>query len=140
MLIIPFTGEQYRNALQAERGHYGEMLLFDDLNEETLIEKIKQITSDNSYFTNVGKANSKLSDYPIEPVKEAVFWIQHACKHKGIEKSPSINLCWFSYYSLDVAALYVGIILTFILFWVLTIKLIVHRYRKREQRGKFKYY
>ena len=140
MLIIPFTGEQYRNALQAERGHYGEMLLFDDLNEETLTEKIKQITSDNTYFTNISKANSKFLDYPIEPVKEAVFWIQHVCKHKGIEKSPSVHMCWISYYNLDVAALYVAILLICILFWVLTIKLIVRRYRKREQRGKFKYY
>jgi len=140
MLIIPFTGEQYRNALQAERGHYGEMLNFDDLNEETLIEKIKQITEDNTYFTNIGKAKSKLFDYPTEPVKEAVFWIQHVCKHNGIEKSPSVNLWWIIYYSLDVAAFYVAILLTFISFWVLTIKLIVRRYRKREQRGKFKYY
>lgn len=140
MLIIPFTGEQYRNALQAERGHYGEMLLFDDLNEQTLTEKIQRIADDNTYFTSISAVSSRLLDAPIESFKEATFWIQHVCKYKGIEKSPSVHLSWITYLSLDVFALYFGILLTCILFWVLTIKLILRRYRNREQKGKFKYY
>ncbi|KAG5674708.1 hypothetical protein PVAND_004660 [Polypedilum vanderplanki] len=140
MLIIPLTGEQYRNGLEAEKNGYGKILMFDDINEKTLAEAIVEITTDKSYFSNVNTAYSKFTDNPIEPMKEAIYWIQHVAKFGGLEKSPSVNYSWFTYYNLDVAAFYFLIFIIVVIFWIVTIKLILNRYRKREERGKFKYY
>lgn len=140
MLIIPFNGEQYRNGIEAERNHFGKMIPFDDITEETFADALTTILEDNTYFMQISKVSSKLSNVPIEPLKNAIFWIHHACKYQDIEKSPSVYFSWFTYYELDVLAFYMGILLTCIMFWVFSITLIVRRYRQREQRGKFKYY
>jgi glucuronosyltransferase len=140
MLIIPLNGDQFRNGLDAERNGYGKMLLFDDLNEKTLAKAIYDITSDKTYFTKIATASSKFMDNPIEPLREALFWISHVAKYKGIEKSPSVEYSWIVYYNIDVAAFYCIIFGTCVLFWFIIIRLLWSRYRKREERGKFKYY
>lgn len=140
MLIIPFTSEQYRNGIRAERNKFGKMVLFDDINEVSFANAIKDITDDTEVFTHMSAVSKKFMDNPVDPMKEAMFWIEHAAKFKYVEKSPSVNFSWLMYYNLDVAAFYFALLLTCILFWVFTITLIVRRYRKREERGKFKYY
>jgi glucuronosyltransferase len=140
MLIIPLTGDQYRNALDAERNGYGKMLLFDDMDEKTLANAILEITKDTTYFTRIGTAFAKLVDNPVDPMKEALYWIQHVAKYGTVEKSPSADYSWITYYNVDVVAFYFSILFFCVLCWAITIKLILDRYRHRETKGKFKYY
>jgi UDP-glucoronosyl and UDP-glucosyl transferase len=138
--VIPFTGEHYRNGLRAERGHFGKMIQFDELNAETFLKTIKEVIDDKTYFTGVRQAANKFFARPNEPLREAIFWINHIAGNNGFDVRPKALFSpWYQFYGYDVLLFYFVILFICVLFWIMTIKLILS-YRKKQERGKFKYY
>lgn len=140
MIIIPFTGEQYRNGLRAQKDKIGVMIEFDNLDAKTLKNAIESILNDNSYYQNLKDAYEVFTSNPVEPMNEALFWIDNIAKNGKVGKLDVSHLSCIERNGLDVAAFYIGIILLCIFFWAFTITLIVKRYRQKQERGKFKYY
>lgn len=76
MLIIPFTGEQYRNGMRVEREGNGAMMLFDDITAQSLADKIIEITTSTTYFPKAKEQQTLFLSTPLEPSKEAIFYIE----------------------------------------------------------------
>jgi glucuronosyltransferase len=139
MIVIPFTGEQYRNGLYAERHGFGKLLEFDDLTNETLTAAIDEVLG-SSFYKAVKTEDLKVNSNPSNPLRDSLYWISNAIEFRQSLKSPSVNFSWFKYHNLDIFGFYFVIFLITILFWIQLIRLGCKRWRTREEKGKFKYY
>lgn len=106
MLLIPFFGDQHRNAHRIQSVGYGNFIAFDDITKDTLLKEITEIISDESYSVRAQQASAIFNNNLMHPMDEAMWWIEYVCKFKGAKhlKSHAVNLSWFSYLLLDVFA------------------------------------
>ncbi|XP_058448414.1 UDP-glycosyltransferase UGT5-like [Malaya genurostris] len=108
MLFIPFYGDQYRNALRAERAGYALSLNFGDVNVITLGSRINELLTNPAFRRSAKKASELFRDNLVPPMEEAMFWIEYVIRHKGAKhlKSISVDLSWIQYLMLDVLAFF----------------------------------
>lgn len=104
LLVIPFFGDQFRNAHRVSSAGYGKILKYNDISEESFMKYIKGMINDKSYSTKAKHTSAVFKDNILHPLDEAVFWIEHVAKFKGAKhlKSHAIEMSWFTYLSLDV--------------------------------------
>lgn len=142
MIIIPFTGEQYRNAMRVKKDGNGDVILFDDLDAKLLEKKILEIVKDKEkkFYSNTKEAQIAFNAAAVEPMKEALFWIENIIRSQGVPKLERAHLSCFQRSGIDVITFYFLILLSIVLFWIIIIKFFVKRYRQKQERGKFKYY
>lgn len=141
MIIIPFTGEQYRNGLRAEKAKIGKILNFDDIDANTLENLINEMRANGSnYYQTLKQFESGINSSPLSPLKEAIFWIEDTINNKAKSKIETPQLSSFQLYGFDVAAFYLSIILSWIIFWIICITCIVRRSKAKKDNKKFKYY
>lgn len=71
----------------------------------------------NSYRQTVKKLSSVFLDQPNKPLDRAVFWVEYVLRHKGAVhlRSAARNLNYIQYFSLDVIAVFLVIIIVDIL-------------------------
>jgi glucuronosyltransferase len=57
-------------------------------------------------------------DRPMSTIDKAVYWVEYVIRHKGANhlRSPAVELKWYQYYLLDIAAFVILII--FIVFFI----------------------
>lgn len=126
MLFTPFFGDQHRNAERAARQGYARSLPFSIINATLLNDNIREMLKNDSY-SKAAKAKSLIfRDNLNDPMQEAIYWIEYVVRHNGAKflKSYSVNLNFFQYYSLDVFAFVIAvIIISSILFFILLDKL-----------------
>lgn len=123
MLLIPLFGDQHRNAMRASRAGYGKMIDFNDISTDLLVKTVHEMTTNNSYANRMKEISSISKDNLVDPMDEALFWIEYVIRHRGAKhlKSNAIHMSWFSYLLLDVllvnvVALSLG---TFLLVWII---------------------
>lgn len=118
--MIPFFGDQFRNAKRAQLNGYAKHIDFNTLNTETLVNAIREMTTNKSYLNRAREISAVFNDNLVHPMDETVFWIEHVAKFRGAKhlKSHAANMNWFHYLLLDVfAVLILGpIILLFVLY------------------------
>lgn len=75
------------------------------------------ISSVDSYRETIKKLSSIFLDQNDKPLDRAVFWIEYVLRHKGAVhlRSAARNLSYIQYFSLDVIAVFVVIIIVDIL-------------------------
>lgn len=102
LIMIPFFGDQFRNAKLAQRTGYAKHLNFNELSTEQIFGAIQEIITNESYSNKVKEISSVFKDNLVNPMDEAVWWIEHVAKFRGVTKSHAVNMNWFSYLLLDV--------------------------------------
>lgn len=118
LLLIPFFGDQFRNAFRVETAGYGKFMSIHDLTKESFSNTINELVSNESYMTKAKETSAIFKDNLVHPMDEAIFWIEHVCKFKGAKhlKSHAVNMSWFTYLSLDILLVNIVIFFAFILF------------------------
>lgn len=82
------------------------------------------------------------NDRPINSLELSVYWTEYVMRHKGTKhlKVAIHELYWFQYYSLDVVALLVTVVLVFVMLTAKCMKLCFRTLRrKRKQEWLFFY-
>lgn len=99
--------------MNAESQEYAIKLGFSEITEESLKSKIEEILHNEKYSRNAKKISHLLKDNPMEPMAEAMFWIEYVIRNKGAKhlKSAAVNLPWYQYMMLDIFGLLAGILL-----------------------------
>lgn len=112
LLVIPFFGDQHRNAHRIVSGGYGKSLGFSEITKETFSAKIQELISDKSYFNRAKYTSAIFNDNLISPMDEAMFWIEHVAKFKGAKhlKSHAVHMTWFTYFSIDILIAHVIVV------------------------------
>lgn len=104
LLITPFFGDQHRNAMRATRSGYGKLLPFFDITNETLMNSLQDVITNESYLNKAREISSIFKANLVTPMDEAMFWIEYVCEFNGAPhlKSSATNMSWFTYLLLDV--------------------------------------
>lgn len=104
LLIIPFFGDQHRNAMRATRSGYGKYLPFFDITYETPMDSIQEMIENPTYSLKAKGVSLIFRENLVSPMDEVIFWIEYICKFSGAShlKSHAANMFWFTYLSFDI--------------------------------------
>ncbi|XP_031639549.1 UDP-glucuronosyltransferase 2B1-like [Contarinia nasturtii] len=138
LLLIPFFGDQHRNAHRIQTAGYGQFMPFPEVNKDSFSKTINELLSDESYLTKAKETSAIFKDNLVNPMDEAMFWIEHVCRFKGAKhlKSHAINMSWFTYLSLDIILANVVILLAGVLVLYKIICALVSRKKQTTAPGK----
>lgn len=112
MLFIPIYADQFRNAKRCVDAGYAQMLRFVDVTANNVLEKLRTLFKDSKHVDRAKEVSVLFRDNPIDPMEEAMYWIEYTARHRGtsVFKSNAVNLPWYVYLHLDIVAVLVGII------------------------------
>lgn len=103
---VPIYADQYNNLLTAEQAGLCKILLYNDINENTLYNTVSEILNDNSYMEKAKEVSRRFKDRPMSALDTAMFWIEYVIRNKGAEymKNPARKMSWFASSMIDVYA------------------------------------
>ncbi|KAK4308410.1 hypothetical protein Pmani_019884 [Petrolisthes manimaculis] len=112
ILAIPIYGDQPKNAMFIKMSGFGDMLTWEDITVDKLINEITKITSNPKYRENIKKASLTLRDQITTPMERAVFWTEYVIRHQGAPqlRCPAANLSWVEFLMLDVVGILVVVL------------------------------
>uniref|UniRef100_A0A182PLT1 Peptidase S1 domain-containing protein n=1 Tax=Anopheles epiroticus TaxID=199890 RepID=A0A182PLT1_9DIPT len=119
VLFIPFFGDQHRNAKRARMEGFAEMMSFEDITEDSFGYWVRHMLEQEHYRVRAKEISHQFTDRLVEPMDEALYWIEYVARHRGAPrlKSKAVNLNWVGYYSLDIVLVP---ILLLMLLWLVT--------------------
>lgn len=119
LLLIPFFGDQFRNAYMVKEAGYGNFMFYREITEDSFSKAITDIVSNESYINKARQTSTIFKDNLVHPMEEAMFWIEYVCRFKGAKhlKSQAVYMTWFSYLLLDVFLVNVLIVLA-AFYWI----------------------
>ncbi|XP_063696226.1 UDP-glycosyltransferase UGT5-like [Culicoides brevitarsis] len=104
MLFIPFYGDQFRNALRAERDGYGLTLPWNEISASTLREKLNDLLGHTGYKEKAVEVSKLFRDNPMPVMEQAMYTIEYVIRNNGALhwKSGGIKLAWWQHQLWDV--------------------------------------
>jgi glucuronosyltransferase len=122
MLVIPIFGDQFPNALKVESAKIGKYLNFHDITTARLLSDIKSIIGTPSYYTNIKRISEEFRYGGVNPLDNAIFWIEHVAKFKKVEhlKPRDYSVAWYEYAGLDMICIFY-LVIKFILYILIKI-------------------
>ncbi|KAJ8917748.1 hypothetical protein NQ315_005199 [Exocentrus adspersus] len=138
VIAIPILGDQKMNAKNAERAGYGIVLPFPELSEGKLSELMDEILTNPSYTTNVKQRSRIMKDRQIDPLDNAVYWIEYVIRHNGAKhlRVPYMELTWYQFYLLDVLAFLLGVVIVTVIIVKKGCSYLYGKLRKSKDKGK----
>ncbi|XP_034473734.1 UDP-glucuronosyltransferase 2B31 [Drosophila innubila] len=120
LLMTPLYGDQFLNSLAAQDRGIGLLLEYEQINVETVREKLQQL-SDPSYAERASKISQIFNQRERSPLETAIWSVEHVMQHglfaAELLQSPGIELNWFIYHSLDTLVLLLALLLLLIVSW-----------------------
>lgn len=122
--MIPFFGDQHRNAVRAVRAGYAKMLDFKTISTDLLTNAVNEMMINTSYADKMREISSIYSDNLVHPMDETMFWIEYVIRYSGAKhlKSYATNMTWFSYLLLDILLVNLLIICSIVILVVFLIR------------------
>lgn len=104
LLVIPFVGDQYRNALRIQSAGYGKFMDFKDITLDTLHGALNELLNDKKYLNRAKEIAAVFGDNLRPPMDEFIYWCEYVIKFRGAKhlKSAAIDMPLFTYLLLDV--------------------------------------
>lgn len=104
LLLIPFFGDQFRNAIHIDSSGHGKFIHHRDITIKTFSKAINEIISNEAYLNKVKGTSAIFKDNLVHPMDEAMYWIEYVARFKGANhlKSQAAYMSWFTYLLLDV--------------------------------------
>ena len=112
LVVLPVSTDQQCNAARAVRLGIAETLTWDGLTAETLRRAAAAALSPR-HRAAVRHRQRLLREQPVPPLDLAVHWVEHVIRHGGAPhlRSVGAELNFFQYYSLDVLAFLLAVLL-----------------------------
>ncbi|XP_029000022.1 UDP-glucuronosyltransferase 2B13-like isoform X3 [Betta splendens] len=115
---LPLFFDQYDNLLRLKERGGAKLLTIQTVDKDNnFLEAIQEVLNEPSYTLSMQRLSRLHRDQPMEPLDNAVFWIEHVMRHKGANhlKAESYRLPWYVYHSVDVIVFVAGAVLLFLL-------------------------
>ncbi|XP_078603920.1 UDP-glucuronosyltransferase 2C1-like [Branchiostoma floridae x Branchiostoma japonicum] len=111
MVCFPLFGDNPGNAARVVARGLGVSLDFRTVTSDQLYQALLHVLTNNSYRETAARLSHLHRDQPQSPMERAVWWIEHVIKHGGLPhlRARAVELPWYQYYLLDVAAFLLGI-------------------------------
>ncbi|XP_063243051.1 UDP-glycosyltransferase UGT5-like [Bacillus rossius redtenbacheri] len=103
---IPIFADQSLNVHRAADAGYALRLDFDNITEESVYWALNEVIHNQRYKETAERVSRIFHDQPQTPMQQAVFWVEYVLRHHGARhlRSAALDLAWYQYYLLDVAA------------------------------------
>nr|XP_003699462.1 PREDICTED: UDP-glucuronosyltransferase 2B15-like [Megachile rotundata] len=113
MVLMPFFGDQYQNAIAAQARGVAIVVKFDEMSEATLKNAVDEIFNNTRYMENARKLSKAFRDRPMTPLDTAVWWTEYIGRGNGLPyvRSERVNMSWVARNLVDVAAFLIAIVL-----------------------------
>lgn len=107
LIVIPSNADQIKNAEKVEGAAVGNYISEDHVTPEYLSAVINRTLIDPVYQKNLEKIFEVYDSGSLNPLNNAVFWIEHVLEYKDSEfLKPTKNLVsWYEYLFLDTAVI-----------------------------------
>ncbi|XP_038210433.1 UDP-glucosyltransferase 2-like [Zerene cesonia] len=83
LIGIPMLADQWYNVEKYVRHKIGLSLEFPSLTAEGFKNALQSVIEDTSYKKNMIRLRSLMREYPVPPLDNAVWWIEHVIQHGG---------------------------------------------------------
>ncbi|XP_046386467.1 UDP-glucosyltransferase 2-like [Ischnura elegans] len=139
VVSIPFFLDQFTNMRRMVEMKVAEHVDFVTITKESFTAKVLKVINDPSYRRNMQTLSNMLRDQPETPLDRAVFWVEFTLRHgKGgrVEalRYAGLDLAWYQYFSLDVLAVFAGVIMFAVLAVVFVIRALCRCFVKPSHR------
>ncbi|CAL7940607.1 unnamed protein product [Xylocopa violacea] len=133
MIGIPIFTDQEKNINILVHKKVAILLPLDNINEHTLSAALDKVLHDPSYRESAKKASQIFRDRPMNPLDEAVYWIEYVLRNGPDSlKSRGVNLSWFQFYQIDVYVFLIACSILAIYLSVVLLKLVVNNFRRSQ--------
>lgn len=138
VLGLPLLLDQFDNLLRMKVRGAARVVEAVSLTKENFLEALKDILETPSYRENIQRLSQLHHDQPMSPMDTAIFWIEYVLRNKGAAhlKSAGFHLPWYSYFSLDVAALIMALVGAFVWASVLVCRFLCCRSSRRKMKAE----
>ena len=120
MIGFPIFGDQMYNCKRLDYHGYGVCLNSLDFKADDLVRAVTDIIRNRTYKENIQKASQIFRESPMTPKERALYWVEHVLKFGGKHlHSYALDMPWYQYLMLDIAAFIFGVVFVFILACVL---------------------
>nr|QVG59861.1 UDP-glucuronosyltransferase [Nilaparvata lugens] len=130
ILGIPMFGDQDWNGGKLVQAGAGRVMEFYDIAYDIVYDNLKELLTNKSYKANMMTLSKITNDKPMPAVETAVWWIEYVIRHQGAPhlRPACFDLTWYQYYSLDVIAFILAVILAAITVAIYALKIVVRNF------------
>lgn len=134
---LPLMFDQHENFFRMKVRGVAKVLDISTVNRDNFLEALKEVLYEPSYREKMTTLSKLHRDQPMKPLDRATFWIEFVIRHKGAAhlRTESYKMSTIQYYSLDVVAFLLALILLVLLVFMLAIKFL---WRRLFSRSKLK--
>lgn len=113
VVTMPVFCDHESNAAKAVLDGYALKLDLHGLTSDNLFKAVHKVIHDPKYKEEVKRRQFLLKDQKETPLQRAIYWTEYVIRHKGAKHllSPSRDLNFIQYYSLDTIVLLLGALL-----------------------------
>ncbi|XP_036331653.1 UDP-glycosyltransferase UGT5-like [Rhagoletis pomonella] len=112
VLGMPFFFDQFVNVMNAEASGRGISLDFHKLTHAALKNGLEQLIYNATYRDTAKRLSLIFRDRPMGPRETFLYWIDYVIRHNGARhlRAAGMDLKWYQFYLLDVAALVLAVV------------------------------
>ena len=116
MITIPLFAEQPYSAKRTESKGISITMNIDTFTADELTDNIRRIITNTSYHTKIKKLSRIYRSRPMSAKQRAVYWIEQVLENGGEHlMSAALDMPWYEYLMLDIAALAVAMMIVIIM-------------------------
>ncbi|XP_066904018.1 uncharacterized protein [Halyomorpha halys] len=138
---IPFFGDQAKNFRFVEEAGIGKMLKLGEINYDNVSRMVKEVLTNTTYKEQMTRRSKIFRDRLVEPLDEAVFWIEHVIKYPDVLKPKALSLSYIQLHLIDVMLFVISVLLAvvFIAWKTITITVKILKGKSMPRKMKTKY-
>ncbi|XP_017483841.1 PREDICTED: UDP-glucuronosyltransferase 2B14-like [Rhagoletis zephyria] len=135
---MPFVFDQRLNTKKAEMAGYAVTLDFRTLTHDDLKNALEAVLFNPKYRDTSKRFSQIFRDRPTGPRETLRYWIDYVIRHNGARhlRAAGMDLTWYQFYLLDVAALVLAFAVATVAASVLSLRWLLRRLRGGESKQK----
>lgn len=104
VLSLPVYADQLANARSVERQGWGKVIIWEEMTEDDLFDKITSIINSEEMLERVRSKSLLMKDRPMSPKSLLVYWTEYVIRHEGAAhlRCPLADMPWYTAYNVDV--------------------------------------
>ncbi|XP_074623673.1 2-hydroxyacylsphingosine 1-beta-galactosyltransferase-like isoform X1 [Acropora palmata] len=141
MICSPFFGDQFSNALMAQKSGFAEAITLGTISSQELIDVIRKVINTPSRYRETARRISKsIKLLPRQPVKEAADWVEYTQAQGGLEflRPRALDMSFYQLYNLDILLLVSSVLSVILYIAYIFLKVVVKRLFKSSKKQKTK--
>lgn len=117
VLGVPLFADQKMNIRLASLRGYAVAVPYPEWTDERLKWGLNELLNNPKYRENIKERSKIMNDRVVNPLDEAVYWLEYVIRHKGAFhlRNGSMKLNWFQHHLFDVVLFYISALTAIIL-------------------------